>query len=144
MEEAARLLLSIAQSGPQRTGMLIPESALHRLGGQLLEQLWENLSVPVEYVNGVFTRSEEGEYPRMETGDLRNSIQYKLIPNGIELGYTKIEGHDSEAYGEELHYDMGRKGPANLVHEEGSTLLDQVFGVGNYTISEHPYRLIEV
>src|SRR5690606_28344880 len=50
----------------------------------LQERVKRNLSTPVEYEGGRVRRSKPGEYPRMETGMLRESIQSRVrrLPTG--------------------------------------------------------------
>jgi hypothetical protein len=143
MEEAARLLLSIAQSGPQRTGMLIPESNIKLLGDYLVEQLQEALSV-----NCIGQHSKVGEYPQLESGILRNSVAYEIlktdnIATGIRLGYVPHYRDDDHDYGEILEHRMGRLGVNELISSEMSSIKD-VFNVGDFTVTPEPYQMIEV
>jgi hypothetical protein len=144
MEEAARLLMSIAQGGPQRTSMLIPESNLRLLGEYLVDELKKALSVKC---NGK-SHSAMGQYPFLESGTLRDSVAYEIIKtnnvaNGIRLGYKPHYRDDEHDYGEILEHDFDRLGPSDLLYEKRSDLED-VFGVGNFTITPEPFQMIEV
>lgn len=144
MEEAARLLMSIAQSGPQRTGMLIPESNLRLLGEYLVDELKKKLSIECDGRH----HSKMGEYPFLESGTLKDSVAYELIwdsgrATGVRLGYVPHYRDDQHDYGEILEHDWGRLGPKDLLYEKRSDLED-VFGVGNFTITTEPFQMIEV
>lgn len=158
MEEAARLLLSIAQRGPQRTGMLIPESNLRLLGEYLVDELKDELSFKCPVVHGLEERNRKGlrekrhsamgEYPFLESGILQDSVAYELIwdsgrATGIRLGYKPHYRTDEHDYGEILEHKWGRLGPKDLLYEKRSDLED-VFGVGNFTITTEPFQMIEV
>ena len=144
MEEAARLLMSIAQSGPQRTGMLIPESNLRLLGEYLVDELKKKLSIECDGRH----HSKMEKYPFLESGILKNSVAYELIwdsgrATGVRLGYVPHYREDQQDYGEILEHDWGRLGTQDLLYEKRSDLED-VFGVGNFTITPEPFQMIEV
>ena len=158
MEEAARLLMSIAQSGPQRTGMLIPESNLRLLGEYLVDELKKKLSFKCPVAHGVEHNNEKGlketrhsnpgEYPFLESGILQDSVAYELIwdsgrATGVRLGYVPHYRDDQHDYGEILEHDWGRLGTQDLLYEKRSDLED-VFGVGNFTVTPEPFQMIEV
>jgi len=149
MEEAARMLSEIAQR-PSTTSMIIPIPRLVELGEQLVAGLREKLSIPDDFdeKQNKVVHSEPGEYPRLESGDLRDAVAWRILYNGIEFGYKQHgsnDDHQDSNYGELLYYEKSRKGPANFVEEnEASSILSSVFGVNGYTVQEHPYQMIEV
>lgn len=55
-------------------------AALNQVGRAAKSELKKRISVPVEYDGKEVIRSEAGEPPRKEVGDLVKSIHYRLLP----------------------------------------------------------------
>jgi hypothetical protein len=146
MREAAMLFASIAAKGKRGQGLIVPISRLKELGDQLVKDLRDKLGV-VNPNNK--NPSVPGDYPHLVTGDLQKSVAYQIIDGGIKLGYTPHShgqwfGNDFD-YGEFLANEKERKGPFDFLNENDTRAeLDKVFGVGGYTVSNHPYEMIEL
>ncbi len=64
------------------------ESALKRAGDDEVEQIRQDIGVQVGYASGFVVRSEPGEPPRRETGELQESIYSNVSrpePNVVQL-----------------------------------------------------------
>lgn len=58
---------------------------INTLAQQMKADLKQTLSIPVEVFEGKKIRSTDGQAPRMETGNLRDSIQTKVQTSGKKI-----------------------------------------------------------
>lgn len=86
------------------------ERAVEQFGGVIVEQVREDLRIPVQYVTGPrggvrVIRSKPGEHPRRETGNLQGSINhYERHAPGIAA--TEIDS--PVGYAEPLENSLNR------------------------------------
>lgn len=68
------------------------ERALNRVGERGVQELRDALMTPVEIdpVTGWLIRSNPGEPPRKETGELLNNLGADIIPNASDMSVTLI------------------------------------------------------
>lgn len=67
--------------------------AMDRVGQQIVDEIKNDLSVPVEYKKGprggtIIVRSKPGEHPRKETGKLQEGIEHRIERNGADVILT--------------------------------------------------------
>ena len=63
-------------------------TSLDYIGGVIVEQIKQDLSVPVEIVTGprggrIVIRSKPGEHPRKETGLLQSQVNHQVERDGV-------------------------------------------------------------
>lgn len=68
------------------------ERALNRVGETEIETIKDDISTPVEIdpVTGRKIRSNPGEPPRTDTGELLNNLGVDIIPNASDMSVTLI------------------------------------------------------
>jgi hypothetical protein len=63
-------------------------TSLDYIGGIIVDQIKEDLSVPVEILTGprggrIVVRSKPGEHPRKETGLLQSQVEHRVERDGV-------------------------------------------------------------
>ena len=62
------------------------KTLINDLAAKIKRSLYFLLSTDVEKVNGKVLRSQAGQAPRKESGNLRSNIEVKIYSSGKELG----------------------------------------------------------
>ncbi len=81
------------------------------LASKIKTSLYHLLSTKIEKINGRKLRSKEGQAPRMESGNLRSSIDVKIYSSGKSLALQAGIFNSKAPYGKMLEYGTSRIKP---------------------------------
>jgi hypothetical protein len=83
------------------------EDELDAIGTEMVDQVRESISVPVEYTgDGGVIRSLRGENPRREYGNLWQSIDHAVTPERLRLDVSA--GNELAPYAAKLERELDR------------------------------------
>ncbi len=84
------------------------KTLINDLAAKIKRSLYFLLSTDVEKVNGKVLRSQAGQAPRKESGNLRSNIEVKIYSSGKELGIQAGVFNGKANYAKMLEYGTMR------------------------------------